>query len=273
MKPIYSLLFSLFLIVGCTETKVPETVNVPVKPDNSAPAINYTLVNTTPHDTLAFTEGLLFYKDQLFESTGAPDYMPQARSLFGSVDMKTGKIDVKAELDKKIYFGEGIVFLNEKIYQLTYKNQKGFIYDAKSFKKIGEFSYQNKEGWGLTTDGSNIIMSDGTNVLTYLDPVSLKVTKTLAVSDDGYAEDYLNELEYIQGFIYANIWNKNFIVKIDPASGKVVGRMDLSTLCTTARARFRNALEMNGIAYDASNNKIYVTGKFWPHLYEINFAH
>src|SRR4051812_45227920 len=125
---------SLFVFFSsCTDTKpTEEVISKPLKEDHSAPAITDSLVGTTPHDTLAFTEGLLFYNDQLFESTGAPDYMPQARSLFGIVDMKTGKIDVKAELDKKIYFGEGIVILNGKIFQLTYKNQLGFIYDAKT---------------------------------------------------------------------------------------------------------------------------------------------
>jgi glutamine cyclotransferase len=274
MKHFLIALSFLAFFSSCTDTKpTEEVISKPVKEDHSAPAITYSLVGTTPHDTLAFTEGLLFYNDQLFESTGAPDYMPQARSLFGIVDMKTGKIDVKAELDKKIYFGEGIVILNGKIFQLTYKNQLGFIYDAKTYKKIGEFSYANKEGWGMTTDGTNIIMSDGSNVLFYLDPNTQKVIKTLQVNDDGFAEDYLNELEFINGYIYANIWNKNFIVKIDPATGKVLGRMDLTMLCNTARAKFRNGLEMNGIAYDAKNDKVYITGKFWPDLYQINFPH
>ncbi len=273
MKQFCLLITSLLLIGSCTETKTPEVINTPVKADNSAPQINYTLINTLPHDTTSFTEGLLFHDNLLFESTGAPDYLAQARSMFGVLDLKTGKIDKKVEIDKTKYFGEGIVFFNDKVYQLTYKNQLGFIYDAKTFKKIGEFSYQNKEGWGLTTDGTNIIMSDGTNTLTYLDPTTLKVTKTLQVSNDGYAEDYLNELEYIKGFIYANVWNKNYIVKIDPVSGKIIGRVDLSALSTTSKNKFKHSLEMNGIAFDPATDKIYVTGKFWPDLYEINFAH
>ena len=274
MKHFFLILFSVLLLSSCTETKVPEVMNTPVvKTDNSAPQINYTLINTTPHDTTSFTEGLLFYNNQLFESTGAPEYLAQAKSLFGTVDLKTGKITTKVEIDKTKYFGEGIVFFKDKVYQLTYKNQIGFIYDAKTFKKTGEFSYQNKEGWGFTTDGSSLIMSDGTNTLTYFDPATLKVSKTLQVSSDGYAEDYLNELEFIKGFIYANIWNKNYIVKIDPNSGKVVGRIDLSALINTARNKHQHSLEMNGIAYDAATDKIYVTGKFWPDLYEINFQH
>ena len=136
------------------------------------PQISYTIEKQYPHDVTSFTEGFLFHEGKLFESTGAPDNMPQTKSLFGIVDLKTGKIDAKAELDRTIYFGEGIVFLNGKFFQLTYKNQTGFIYDAKTFKNIGKFNYTNREGWGLTTDGKSLIMSDGTSYITYLNPVS-----------------------------------------------------------------------------------------------------
>ncbi len=239
----------------------------------SVPSIEYTVVKTYPHDTMAFTEGFVFYKGQLFESTGAPDNLPKTRSLFGICDLNTGKIDVKAELDRSKYFGEGIVFFNDKIYQLTYKNQTGFIYDAKTFKKTGEFKYDNKEGWGLTTDGTNLIMSDGTNVLTYLDPNTLKPVKTLTVTEGGYASDYLNELEYIKGFIYANVWTTHSIVKIDPATGKIVGKLLLSPLYEEAGYKYKGAEALNGIAYDPETDKIYITGKMWPTIYEITFAH
>jgi glutamine cyclotransferase len=177
------------------------------------------------------------------------------------------------EIDKKKYFGEGITFLKGKVFQLTYKTKVGFIYDATTFKKLGEFTFPSKEGWGLTTDGEHLIMSDGTNVLTYLDPHSLQVIKTIEVSENGYAKDYLNELEMINGYIYANIWTTNTIVKIDPGNGKVLGKLDLTNLATEAKEIYNGSLEMNGIAYDSALNKIYITGKLWPKIYEIKFDH
>lgn len=253
------------------EPKKPEKQQEAQKP--AVPAIEYTIGEVLPHDTLAFTEGLFFHEGKLFESTGSPDDLPQARSLFGITDLETGKIDVKAELDRDKYFGEGIVIFGDKLYQLTYTNQRGFIYDAKTFKKLGEFTYTNKEGWGLTTDSTHLIMSDGTNVLTYLDPATLKPVKTLTVTENGYASDYLNELEYIKGFIYANVWTTHSIVKIDPASGKIVGKLFLAPLVEEVRHKYRGSKEMNGIAYNPLTDKIYITGKMWPHIYELKFAH
>jgi glutamine cyclotransferase len=265
-------LLTICCIVSCTDKKTPETKTTSTPVEKFVPTIEYTIIGSLPHDTNAFTEGLLFYNNQLFESTGSPENLPMSKSVFGPVDPKTGKIAVKAELDKQ-YFGEGIVFFNDKVYQLTYKNQIGFIYDAKTFKQLGRFSFENKEGWGLTTDGAFIIMSDGTNVLTYLDATTLKPVKTINVSNAGYAEDYLNELEYINGFIYANVWTKNYIVKINPASGEIVGLLDLSLLHDRAKSKYRDSNVTNGIAYDATTDKIYVTGKLWPDIYEISFKH
>jgi glutaminyl-peptide cyclotransferase len=265
---------SLFLFFACTDnTQTTEVKKKELVSENKVPQINFTVKEILPHDTLSFTEGFLFHEGQLFESTGSPENIPYTKSVFGPVDLKTGKIDAKVELNRNAFFGEGIIFLKGKVYQLTYKNQLGFIYDAKTFKKTGEFNYSNKEGWGLTTDGTNIIMSDGTNILTYLDPATLKPVKTLGVSENGYAADYLNELEYINGFIYANIWTTNNIAKIDPASGKIVGKLDLVSLTHEARTKYTNASELNGIAFNAAENKIYVTGKLWPNIYEINFPH
>ncbi len=266
------MLFFIICISSCTENKSPETKPVPT-PKTFVPAIEYSIVGSSPHDINAFTEGLVFYNQQLYESTGSPENLPQTRSVIGPVDMKTGKIDVKVELDKSNYFGEGIVFIKDKLYQLTYQNKLGFIYDAKTFKQLGRFNFASDEGWGLTTDGEFIIMSDGTNVLTYIDPVTLKVIKTVNVTNAGYAEDYLNELEYINGFIYANIWLKNYVVKIAPATGEVVGILNLSELMDRAKSKNKDANVLNGIAYDAVNNKIYVTGKMWADLYEISFVH
>lgn len=271
---IISLVVISLVITSCdpTEKPKPAVVDQPIVADEPpVREIQFTVVNKYPHDITSFTEGFLFYDNKLFESTGATRELPQTKSLFGVVDLKTGKISVKAELDKNIYFGEGIVILKGKVFQVTYKNQMGFVYDAKTFKNIDTVSYTNKEGWGLTTDGKSIIMSDGSSYLTYLDPDSFTVTKVLAVKEGNYDLIYLNELEYINGFIYANIYTTNNIVKIDPATGKVVAKIDLSSLSKESKIQNPNALEMNGIAYDSISKKIMVTGKLWPTIYEINF--
>jgi glutaminyl-peptide cyclotransferase len=247
------------------ETETPEV--------RTTPKINYTVEKKYPHDPTAFTEGLLFYGDKLLESTGSPDHMPQTRSAFGELDLNTGKLDIKVELDKKIYFGEGIAVLNDKLYQLTYTNQVGFIYDAKTYKRLGQFAYNNKEGWGMTTDGQHLIMSDGTYNLTWLDPENFSVVKVLPVTKEGYGLDRLNELEYINGFIYANIWMSNLVVKIDPESGQVVGQIDFSALFKEAARQNNQISEMNGIAYDPAGDRILITGKMWPLIFEVNFPH
>lgn len=262
----------LAVLTACEEDKPKHTiVEPPVVEAPKIPEIKFTVANQYPHDVTSFTEGFYFNDGKLFESTGSPDNVPYAKSVFGSVDLKTGKIDVKAELDKAIYFGEGSVYLNGKVFQLTYKNQTGFIYDGKTYKNIGKFTYTNREGWGLTTDGKSLIMSDGTSYLTFIDPVSFTSTKTLDVAENDRVLENLNELEYIKGFIYANVWMTNTIVKIDPNTGNVVGKIDLSSLSYESKTRNANSLEMNGIAYDSISGKVLVTGKLWPTMYEIKF--
>lgn len=239
----------------------------------STPIINYSVISVFPHDTTSFTEGFLIHEGILFESTGFTEELPQTRSLFGEVDLKTGKINPKVELDKTKYFGEGIVFLNGKVYQLTYQTKIGFIYDAKTFKKLSDFNIPSKEGWGMTTDSTYLIMSDGTNILTYLDPNTLKIAKTVNVADENGPVLNINELEYIKGFIYANIYTTNYIIKINPSNGKVIGKLDLISLKNEQKTRFPGSLEMNGIAFNSINDKIYVTGKLWSNIYEIQFSH
>ncbi len=240
---------------------------------NPIPLINYLVIKTFPHDTTSFTEGLVFYDGKLFESTGSPEELPQTNSLFGIMDTLTGEMLSKATLDKRLFFGEGITVLNKKLYQITYKSNLGFVYDVKTFRKIKEFRFSNKEGWGLTTNGKSLILSDGTSELTYLSPDDFSIQKKVTVFDDNGAVNNLNELESINGFIYANIFLTNKIVKIDPDSGKVVGELDLSSLVLEARNIYPAALEMNGIAYDSISKNIYVTGKMWPTLYKISFPH
>jgi len=273
-KSLQSLLvLSLFtLFISCNNNDKPDTsAEKPV--DNAPPAINYSVVRILPHDTTSFTEGLLFHEGQLYESTGTEPNMPESRrSMFGVVDLKTGKIDKKAALDRNKYFGEGITFLKDKVYQLTWQTKVGFIYDAKTFKPLGQFPIPVKEGWGMTTDGTNLIMSDGTSNISYVDPNSFRLVKVVGVTDNNGPVTNINELELINGFIYANQWQTNYILKIDTASGKVVGRLDLDGLFSTEHNKYALADTMNGIAYDSTTGKIYITGKLWPDIYEIKFG-
>ena len=269
LNRIFALLLTSVVFVSCTNENKPKENQKPVaSEEEDIPEIVYSLVKTFPHDTTSYTQGFLVYNKQLFESTGSPEYMTLTRSVMGILDSITGKINIKAELDRKKHFGEGIAILNNKIYQLTWKNQSGFTYDAKTFKPLSEFTFESKEGWGLTTDGTNLIMSDGTNTLSYLDPTTLKVIKKV---ETPYIN--LNELEFIKGYIYANVYQKDFIVKIDPANGKVLGIVNLSSLAEKALSKSKGSEVLNGIAYDAASDRIFVTGKLWPQLYEIKFEH
>jgi glutaminyl-peptide cyclotransferase len=271
IKKQISILVIVVFLFGCKGNRDNSSERSSTKP--SASKIEYVSINSYPHDTTSFTEGFLIHDNTLFESTGATSDLPQTKSLFGIVDLTTGKIDTKVEIDRVKYFGEGITFLNGKVFQLTYKTKVGFIYNATNYKKLGEFTFPSKEGWGLTTDGTNLIMSDGTNVITYLNPLSFQVVKTIPVTENGYAKFNINELEYINGSIYANIWTTNTIVKINPVDGKVVGVLDLTSLACDAKNIYSGSLEMNGIAYDSTKGKIFVTGKLWPKIYEIQFSH
>ncbi|MCC6369823.1 MAG: glutaminyl-peptide cyclotransferase [Bacteroidia bacterium] len=280
MRKVVLIVGTLALLAGILSLCTPEkpaqeehkTVDLPPEV-KLAPMINYSVVNKFPHDVNCFTEGFLFHNNQLLESSGAPEQFPLCKSNFGVLDLKTGKLEQKGELDRKIYFGEGILVLNNLLYQLTYTNQIGFIYDAKTYERKGQFNYANREGWGMTTDGKHMIMSDGTNELTYLNPSDFTVLKKLGVKENGFALDHINELEYIKGYIYANVWLTNYIVKIDPNDGNVIGKLDLTALQSDAREGNVTIAEMNGIAYDSINDKILVTGKLWPKVYEISFPH
>lgn len=272
-KPCFLLLIPAFLISCNNSASRPDVVSdSPKTADNAPAAINYSVVKALPHDTTSFTEGLLFHDGALYESTGTEPTMPESRrSEFGAVDPVTGKINKKVEIDRDKYFGEGICFLHDKVYQLTWTTKIGFIYDAKTFKKLGEFTIPTKEGWGMTTDGTDLILSDGTSNISYMDPNTFRLKKVLGVTDNNGPVSNINELELIKGFLYANQWETNYILKIDPSSGKVVGKMDLTSLVEEAHNKFAGADVLNGIAYDSTANKVYVTGKLWPDIYEIKF--
>ncbi len=263
--------FILFLLSACKNKNSSDSITI-----NSiaqTPLINYSVVNSFLHDITLFTEGFLFHNGELFESTGSPDDLSQTKSMIGTDDLSTGKFNKKIELDKTKYFGEGIAFIHNKLYQLTYKNQVCFVYNAKTYKLLDSFKYTNPEGWSLTSVKDELIMDDGTDKLTFIDPSNFKPIKTLAVTDNEEPLDSLNELEYINGYIYANVWLTNFIVKIDTLNGKVVGKLDMSSLMFEAKNKNPAVDVLNGIAYDSAADKIYVTGKLWTDIYQLDFPH
>lgn len=221
----------------------------------------YDVVATWPHDRTAFTQGLSYLEGFLYESTG--NY---GKSVLRKVELKTGRVLQDVPLAEK-YFGEGMTILNRRVYQLTWKNQTGFVYNLDALKVEKEFSYEG-EGWGLTTDGKSLIMSDGTDELRFLDPVNFSVIKTIHVTSHGLPVKNLNELEYIKGEIFANVWQTNWLVRIDPASGALLGTVSLSHLLAPEDYTATTDV-LNGIAYDPAGDRLFVTGKYWPKLFEI----
>ncbi len=227
---------------------------------SNAPS-GYEIVAIYPHDTSAYTQGLFWHDGNLYEGTGR-----YGTSWLRKVDAQTGEVLQQVSLPSE-HFGEGIALLGGRIFQLTWLSQRGFIYDAASFERLGEFRYDT-EGWGLTTDGTHLIMSDGSARLFFLDGNTRHLTRTVRVRDEGKDLDDLNELEYIDGLIYANVWHSDIVFKIDPVSGAVVGRVDFSDLLAGERPPSPEAV-LNGIAYNPSSGHLYITGKQWPKLFEI----
>lgn len=240
-------------LIGCSSNE---------KQIRSSTQIPFSVQSTLPHDPRAFTQGLLIHRGELYESTG------QDSSWIGVVDIRSGKAARKVVLDNK-YFGEGIAILNNKVYQLTWKNKNGFVYALPGFDKIGEFTYPG-EGWGLTTDGKQLIMSNGTEEIKFLDSATLKPTRTLMVKHDGIPVTDLNELEYVNGSLYANIWQTNLVARIDLESGEVTGFLDLSELAVQARRVNPNADVLNGIAWHPATKTMLVTGKYWPYIFVLS---
>jgi len=241
-----------------TRTKTIKTVS-----DIESKKYSYKVINTYPHQKDYYTQGLEYHNGFLYEGTG--EY---GKSRLEKTALKTGKALQTYHLDKK-YFGEGITIFNNKIYQLTWKSKKGFIYNLSDFAVIDSFQIPTKEGWGLTNDGTNLIMSDGTNKLIWLNPDNFSVVKTLQVANNKNIINYLNELEYIDGMIYANIYMSEIIVKIDSKTGKVLDEIHLTGIIDMYKNGTDKIDYMNGIAYDKKNDRLFVTGKLWPKLFEI----
>jgi glutaminyl-peptide cyclotransferase len=230
-------------------------------PAEEIPVYSYEVVATYPHDAKAYTQGLAFHDGMLYESTGQ-----YGESSLRRVELKKGKVKKKIEVPGQ-YFAEGMTILGGKIYQLTWQQNKGFIYDLKDFKRESEFAYDG-EGWGLATDGHLLIMSDGTNQLRFIDPQTFRVLKTINVVKDNEPLANLNELEYVRGEIYANVWKTENIVRLDPQTGRILGWIDLTGLRPTETSVSSENV-LNGIAYDEENDRLYVTGKRWPKIFEI----
>ena len=229
-------------------------------PTGSAPRYNYEIVNRYPHDPEAFTQGLLFRDGFLYESTGL-----NGRSSLRKVELETGRVVQRFDVDER-YFAEGLADWNDRLIQLTWESNVAFVYDFASFKQVGTFDYSG-EGWGLTQDGTRLIMSDGSSTLRFRDPATFKETGQIAVRDGGLMVDDLNELEFVKGQIYANVWFVDSIAMIAPDSGLVTGWIDLRGLLPNRQAVGADVL--NGIAYDAARDRLFVTGKLWPTLFEI----
>jgi glutamine cyclotransferase len=230
----------------------------------STPVSGFKIVQSWPHDPMAFTQGLVYRDGRLYEGTGL-----NGHSNLREVELTTGAVLRKHGLAQQ-YFGEGITLFKGRIYQLTWISHVGFIYDAATFQQVGQFAYPT-EGWGLTDDGTSLIMSDGSNKLRFLDPTTLTVQRTLTVTDNGREISLLNELEYVKGEVYANVFMSNLIARIDPATGRVNGWIDLSGLLSP-KDRTGGEDVLNGIAYDAANDRLLVTGKRWPKLFHIRLV-
>jgi glutamine cyclotransferase len=237
--------------------------NLAAAPVAPAAIVNYTyeIVNTFPHDSKAFTQGLLFMNGKFYESTGL-----YGSSSLRQVDPATGKVLRFTPLSN-LYFAEGLAELDGKLYQLTWKEGKAFVYDEKTFASQGQFAYEG-EGWGLTTDGHWLILSDGTSDIRFLDPATFKADHVIHVTRNDIPQANLNELEYVKGEIFANIWQTDYVARIDPATGRIVGMIDFNHLLPLAD-HAPDTDVLNGIAYDPAGDRLFVTGKRWPKLFEV----
>ncbi len=260
------LLLVLALALSCLQCNSPgsnsnSANNTTAAPSGPAPKYGYQIVNIWPHDSNAFTQGLILMDGKLLESTGT-----EGLSSLRRVELESGKVLKKVDVPEP-YFAEGIALLNGKVYQLTWQHQTGFIYDAQTFERVGEFNYTG-EGWGLTTDGQSLILSDGSSSLRFLDPNNFRVLRSITVTDSSRPVRQLNELEYVNGEIYANVWHDNRIAAIDPRSGRVNSWIDLTGLMPEGELQDPEAV-LNGIAYDQAKDSLIVTGKLWPRVFEI----
>jgi len=257
-------LSSLFLCAFAAAVSLPAPRIQARRASPSAPVSSYRVVHVFPHDAEAFTQGLVYLDGFLYEGTGL-----NGRSSIRKVRLENGEVLQIQRVDSQ-YFGEGIAIVGNSLFELTWQAEVGFIYDRASFQRTGTFTYKG-EGWGLTYDGKRLIMSDGSPYLRFIDPATRKEMSRIQVRDGGVPVERLNELEYVKGEVLANVWQTNRIARISPSTGRVLGWIDLSGLLTPREAQVAEAAGgvLNGIAYDAQGDRLFVTGKLWPKLFEI----
>ncbi|HXU35839.1 MAG TPA: glutaminyl-peptide cyclotransferase [Blastocatellia bacterium] len=257
---------AVFLIVILLRQGTPTQPNTTSNSNQStsvarAQQVSYEVVSSYPHDPTSFTQGLLWHDGSLYEGTGL-----EGQSKLRRLEFPSGKVLKEISLSTE-YFGEGLALVNNRLIQLTWKSHRGFVYDLDSFKQLQEFAYDT-EGWGLTYDGSNLILSDGSSNLFYLDPQTFKPIRNLAVTMNGQPLTEINELEFIEGEIWANVWQTDKIVRIDPSTGRVTSFLNLKGILAPSDRTGREDV-LNGIAYDAEKKRIFITGKLWPRIFEI----
>ena len=258
--PILMLAASAVLTAGAQGPKKSQPGTTIPPPRSTAPRQTYTVVRSYPHDPKAFTQGLEYFDGFLYEGTGI-----KGSSAVRKIELETGKLVQDVKLHPQ-YFGEGITIAQGKVFQVTWQDRVGLIYDARTLKFIRNFTYFG-EGWGLTHDTAGLIMSDGTSTLRFFELTRFQERRRVEVRDAGVPIAGLNELEWVKGEIWANIWGSDYIVRISPANGRVVGWIDLKGL--SGPVKLSADAVLNGIAYDAQKNRIFVTGKLWPRLFEI----
>ncbi len=257
-------MIALLLVAALASCGAQQPASQAPTPPPAVTRYGYQIIHAYPHDPQAFTEGLLYRDGVLYESTGLV-----GRSSVRKVNLETG--EVLQHKDVPTYFGEGIVDWNDQLVQLTWQTQIGFVYDLATFETKRQWSYVG-EGWSLTRNDKFLVMSDGTADIRFLNPETLQEDHRITVTLNGTAVTQLNELEWIKGEIWANVWQTNFILRINPASGHVVGIIDLTGLLSDADRGGRTVDVLNGIAYDAKTDRVFVTGKLWPKLYEIKLV-
>ncbi|MEP6467944.1 MAG: glutaminyl-peptide cyclotransferase [Parafilimonas sp.] len=260
--------FCLLFIFSACNTKQPAGDNNVDNGNPPPPLINYSIVKVYPHDTSSYTEGLELVNNNLYESGG--NY-GTSKLVEKNLD---GKIEKSIKLDST-YFGEGISVLNNKIYQLTWQEHKVFVYDASTFQKINELTWPY-EGWGMTNNGKDLIISTGSSNIYFVDPENFKIVNQISVSDNYGPVSSVNELEYVNGFLYANVYQTDHILKIDPQTGNVLGVLDMAGILQKSGMNYNaqnypgtNGNVLNGIAYDSTKKVFYITGKMWPAMFEI----
>lgn len=262
MKHTRILIILCAILFSCEQAReIQQSEPPPPSAAESVRTYSFRVVDTIPHDTMAFTQGLEVYKGVFIESTGQ-----NGQSSIRRVNMQTGSV-MKRESIEVMYFGEGVTVLKDTAYMLTWLNQRGFVYDPVSLRRIREFRYAG-EGWGITNDGTNLITSNGSNILTVIDPTTSSIIRSIPVTMQGSLVGQLNELEWVEGEIWANVWQTMQILRINPTTGNVVGVIDCTGIISDAERTERMDV-FNGIAYDTATKAIYVTGKNWPTIFQI----